>query len=64
MWENMSYKLKTLLLVTLSPVFILSCSNEAAQIENPVATAEAPAEVLNKAVSEADIQAQAAKDRL
>ena len=59
----MPYNLKTLLLITLSSAFIVSCSNEAAQIDSSVSKVEEPSEILNKVVSEADRQAQAAKEK-
>ena len=59
----MPYNLKTLLLITLSSAFIVSCSNEAAQIDSSVSKVEEPSEILNKVVSEADKQAQAAKEK-
>ena len=59
----MPYNLKTLLLITLSSAFIVSCSNEAAQIDSSVSKVEESSEILNKVVSEADRQAQAAKEK-
>ena len=59
----MPYNLKTLLLITLSSAFIVSCSNEAAQIDSSVSKVEEPSEILNKVVSVADRQAQAAKEK-
>ena len=59
----MPYNLKTLLLITLSSAFIVSCSNEAVQIDSSVSKVEEPSEILNKVVSEADKQAQAAKEK-
>ena len=53
----MPYNLKTLLLIMLSSAFMVSCSNEA------VSKVEEPPEILNKVVSEADRQAQAAKEK-
>ncbi len=59
----MPYNLKILLLTTLSSAFIVSCSNEAAQIDSSISKVEEPSEILKKVVSEADKQAQAAKEK-
>ena len=59
----MPYNLKTLLFMTLSSAFIVSCSNETVQVDDAVPSVEKTSEVLNKVVSEADRQTQAAKEQ-